>query len=251
MTQVSLVIHYGPKPARLQALIADCQARISKLLGARFQPYDPRQVHGTLVSLERTPENANLNFAQLRNCIKPMDFEGLLSYLRTSQAIPFQIQVGGFDDHDYPFISKGKKPYERSFAIQDNKVVLIGWPASTPSSPGAAPFVYPNTLDDIRKAAQAFNVLHTYHRNPADMDNDFYFRIGLADGAALTARMRKKVERELRAYLKAISPVILEVAINDIYVVAYTDNCLPYESTRAWSIADPAVTGDFIRSLYD
>ena len=258
MRQVSLVTLYGQKPANLQGLIIDCQERISSIPGIRFQPYDPRQVHGTLISLERTFGKANLNFALYRNSMKPMDFDGLLLFLRTAVKIPFQIQIGGFENRDYPFVSQGKKPYERSFSIQDDKAVLMGWPVRIATLPSISSnfeskesLVYPNTLDDLRRAAQDFNILHTYHRDMLDVDNDFYFRIGLVEPSSLDAQMRKNMEDTLRVYLEAIPPVIVEIAIKDIHIVSYVDNRLPYESTQAWPISDSSVTGEFICGLYD
>lgn len=63
-----------------------------------------------------------------------MDFDGLLNFLRCCVQIPFEVQIGGFGDRDYPFVSdpfeKGQynRPYDRMLSIQGDIVLIMGWP---------------------------------------------------------------------------------------------------------------------------
>lgn len=186
MRQISLITLYGPKPVELQKLITECQNKISTILGAGFLAYDIKQVHGTIVSLERSSGKSNSNFVSYKKHFEQMDFDGLLHFLRAGGVFPFQVQIGGFTNRDYPFTSRGKRPYERSFILRDDKVVLMGWPIRgqhlTITSPEPVDLIqesriYPNILDNMRKAVQTYNILHSYHHDPTDVDNDYYFRI--------------------------------------------------------------------------
>ena len=57
-----------------------------------------------------------------------MNLEGILDYLRRCGHFPLAVQVGGYGKRDYPFVSRQARPYERSFSIQGDKVVVMGWP---------------------------------------------------------------------------------------------------------------------------
>jgi len=133
----------------------------------------------SLVGLERSG-TSNRNFQKYRDKQVEMDLTGLLHFLRLGGRFPFHIQLGGFQDREYPFTSRGQNPYHRSFSIQkDNKVVLMGWPLHGPLPNLALPRVtmsdwiqesrsYPNVLDELRRAFQSFNVLHRYHGTLTD-----------------------------------------------------------------------------------
>jgi hypothetical protein len=262
MRQVTLVALYGEKPTALSELIIACQKQISAHLGNNFQPYEIEQVHATIVGLERVSGSGsfNLNFARHRNQEKLMDLAGLLSLIRTSSGIPFHVQIGGFEKRDYPFTSRGEKPCDRSFSIQGNKLVLMGWPIGgslltkatiNPGKSSSKSPIYPTVIDDFRLAAQNFNILHTYHRKPTDVDNDFYFRIGLLQHNSLTPQLKETVEKTLREFLSNIEPIIVEVKRSQLCIAAYTDETLPTRSTQVWSVDNIKVTADLIENLYD
>ncbi len=264
MKQVTLVMLYGPKPSYLPELILDCQRQIANILGSCFQPYSISQVHATFIGLERVPRSAmiNLNMTKYRGRSATMDFSGLLNFMRTGGYFPLQVQIGGFQDRDYPFESRGQKPYERSFSIQGEEAataIILGWPIrGKPLRHLQSDIVklvqenriYTNQLDQARQAVQAFNLLHHYHRELTDVDNDFYFRIGTIHQSSVDYSLRQSVVTTLRQYLSQLQPMIVEVTLSDIYVVSYENESLPVDSSEAWSISDPTVTPEFIQELY-
>jgi hypothetical protein len=218
--QATLVALYGPKPPAFEQLIARC----GQAIGRSFSPCGIDQIHATIVGLERTSALDNLNFHRHRNQTAAMDLPGFLNHLRNSPLLPFRVQIGGFADRDYPFSSRGSRPYRRSFSIQGDKAVVMGWPIQDR--------LYPDTLHTLRQAAQPYNILHAYHRDPSDFDNDFYFRIGFVD------RTAPGPEQDVREILAGADPVILEVTASDLCVASYIDDALPRESTIAWPIDD-------------
>ncbi len=260
MRQLSLIALYGQKEERLHKLISECQKKVADIFGIRFQPYDVCQIHGTLVSLARVVETrSNLNMSKYRNRQENMDFSGLLSFIRMGKQFPFQVQIGGFQNREYPFTSLGQRPYERSFQINHDKIVLIGWPICGRLSRNAKlevidlrqeARIYPNTLDDIRRAFQTFNILHRYHGNVTDIDNDFYFRIGMLDSTSITAKTLEEVQNAMKAYLASVAPIILEITVMDVYIACYESEELSPSFTQVWSISNPQLTPEFLWTLY-
>jgi hypothetical protein len=255
MRQVSLLALYGDKPPALAELIVACQQRLATGLGGSFRPLDVRQVHATIIGLERagTTGSANRNMLAYRGRADAMDFAGMLGFLRGSGALPFQVQVGGFLDREYPFTSRGASPYERSFSIQEDRSVLIGWPVLTEwdarESPCAAAR-YPNTLHAIRQTLQRYNILHAYHRTATDMDNDFYLRIGVVAGPA-SRKLLGEMEHAVRCDLAQAGPVLIDVALEHIGVAAYIDDTMALSTTRYRPIAEPTLDARTVIALYD
>ena len=259
-TQLTLVSFYGDKPRDFAGLIARCQQLVAKTVGSAFIPYDVRQVHATIIGLERHHAPAyNANFFKHRGRNVPMDFSGFLTRLRESGRIPFEVQLGGFANRDYPFTSRDKTPFERSFSVQEDEVVVMGWPVQVtpPDTPAATPATrtkvtrsYPPTLDGLRRAAQNYGILHRYHRAETDADNDLFFRIGLIDAKAVAPEAIDALEKQARKYLSTQRPLVIRVGLEDIYIAAYDDDRLPVSSTRTWPLADPQVTGSFVAGLF-
>lgn len=258
MKQVTLAMLYGPKPAYLSTVIAECQKQIASLLGNCFQPYDLLQVHATLVNLDQIPgsQGSNPYFSAYRGASRSMDIGGLLTFLRTAGHLPFRVQIGGFQDRDYPFSSHRQRPYSRSLSIVGNEIVvarMIGWPigAETNDSHLAQEmYMYPAPLEDIRRASENFNILHRYYIGSTDIDNDFYFRIGLIHRLAPESSLCRQAEQVVRAFLSTIKPVIVDITLADVYVVSFRDETLPLASTEIWPVNDDRVTPEFIWSLY-
>jgi hypothetical protein len=95
----------------------------------------------------------------------------------------------------------------------------------------------------VRRAAQAYGVLHAYHRALTDIDNDLFFRIGLlVDRTSLTERVRDTLESEVRQFLSMQPPLILDIRLDQVSVALYEEDTLPPSSTRVWSLADPDLT---------
>jgi hypothetical protein len=153
-------------------LIGLCCEKIAEAIGKQFSPYEMAQIHATVVGLERTAGSAscNLNYQRYRGESVEMDLPGFFNYLSSDAPLPFSIQIGGFANRDYPFTSRGHRPYDRSFSIQGDKAVVMGWPRiGRPSMqlPTAAiakteeGWLYPRTLDEIRLTAEEYGILHS------------------------------------------------------------------------------------------
>jgi hypothetical protein len=119
----------------------------------------------------------------------------------------------------------------------------MGWPVTRDQ-----PASYPNTLDDLRKSAQAFGILHDYHPRPDDVDNDFYFRIGLID-PVLEDRTRQHVESLVRGVL-ASRAIMQDVSVSTLFFASYSDTTLPYGDTNVLSLTDAGLADNDIPSLY-
>jgi hypothetical protein len=259
-TQVTLISLYGDKNEDFSAAIKKWQQVVAEGVGSAFTPYDVRQIHATIIGLERVRAPAyNANFSTHRKRDVAMNFDGLLAYVRGCGHVPFEVQLGGFAQRDYPFTSRENTPYERSLSVQGDKVVVIGWPVrgepfskhpATPADAIREARTYPLTLDIIRHAMQGFGVLHGYHRTLTDIDNDLFFRIGLIDLKATTPAMTGDLEIRARRLLSTQRALVLEIRLEDIYIAAYDDDRLPVGSTQLWSLADPRVTGQFVAGLF-
>lgn len=113
MKCISLVALYGAKPSHFSRFVARSRIRIVDLLGGSFQPYDIHQIHATIVTLQHVPgsEYWNSNFYKFRHKKEPMDFAGLLHFLRYGSYFPFHVRIAGFKPLERPFLSQGKAPY--------------------------------------------------------------------------------------------------------------------------------------------
>jgi hypothetical protein len=255
--QATLVAFYGDKPQPLRDLISSCQLLLADALGQDFCPYELGQVHATIVGLERIEDQPllhNLNFRKHRGVIRVMDLPGFRDFVIDHFRVPMTVQLTGFQNHDYPFVSRGLPPFLRSFAIQGDKAVVMGWPIIGGSS--GARFVpiadrtYPKTLDDLRVAAQAFGILHEYHRVPADFDNDFYFRIGLLSTKGLEPAREREIEERVRDHLAGTEPVLIQVSPAALSFVSYVDNTMPISTSVALGLTDVQRPSDFV-GLYE
>jgi hypothetical protein len=262
MKQITLISLYGKKNKDFAALIERCQEFVRSAAGVVFAPYDSSQIHGTIIGLELGAASAlhNANFAKYRSREVVMDLDGFFNYLRRCGHFPLEVQIGAYDKRDYPFTSRQTIPYERSFSIQNDRIVMMGWPIRgnpslvTPATPCAwvqEARLYPLTLDVIRHAAQGFGVLHSYHRELNDVDNDLFFRIGLVDPKSLTEQARRALEGEVRQFLSKQVPLVLDLRLDDIFVAVYEDDTLPPSSTQVWPLTDPKVNQEFVLSHLD
>ena len=261
MHQLSLVALYGKKDSLLSRVILECQNKLARIPGIRFKPYNESQIHGTIIGLDRiNMSKHNLNMHEYRNKCVDMNISGMLNFFRKGDALPFSVQIGGFQNKDYSFTSLKKRPFERSFQSIGNKVILIGWPIVKepcdinnglnnnlfPIQPR-----YPNSLDEIRKTCQQFNILHKYHSNPEDIDNDFYFRIGTIDPAYIDTSLLQQTQQDIRHYLASIEPVFIEITLDNIYIASYKDDELPVGTTELWPINNKQLSDDDIWKLYN
>jgi hypothetical protein len=245
-TQVTLVAYHGTKTVELSDFIRVCQDKLAGRLLSGFRPYDIEQVHGTIIGLEGDrigEEILNKNFQILRGEKKSMDIDQILDFLRSTDALPIQIRIGGFRPYDkYPFNSRGQHPYFRSFSVQGQIAVAMGWPVIAEQ--------YPNSLHKLRWELQKFNILHKYHKHPDDVDNDFFFVLGRVDRDSIKDIVIQEVEETLRAYLAGLRPIVIPVGKEQLSIVGYLDPQLPTATSISFSLTDKELDGKRIRNLY-
>src|SRR6266704_1015247 len=119
---ISAVAFYGPKTGRLRELLTGVQALIAEHVGGDFRPYAPDQVHATLIAL-------NGEHAGER---REMDLPRVMDILARRFATPLRVRIGGFrPGQEIPFTSRGQHLAERSFSVQGEAFVLVGWPTDS------------------------------------------------------------------------------------------------------------------------
>ncbi|HTX91802.1 MAG TPA: hypothetical protein VMC09_11375 [Anaerolineales bacterium] len=259
----ALVAIYGNKSTDLVELIDDCQSRISRMIGNAFHPYKIQQVHATITGIGQISslksQKPGMNEQDSSQVEIDIDVDGLLHYLLKSGVLPFQVQIGGYQKRNYPFLSRGTSPYERSFSLRDGKALIIGWPIrGKPNTNQNTSFIelvheskiYPLTLDDIRQAARGFGFLHKYYQNINDFDNDFYFRIGLFDTTAISVEQQEAVENNIRTFLSDSIPVIIEINKHNLFFVFGDQETLPPDSTKTYSVSDPSISKNILGQIH-
>ena len=217
---ISAVAFYGPKTGPLRELLAGVQALIAEHVGEDFRPYSLEQVHATLIALNgvRDPETgAIVNEYLLAHAgvRREMDLPRVMDIL--ARAAPMRVRIGGFrPDQEAPFTSRGQHLAERAFSVQDRAFVLVGWPADSLAGAG-------RPLDDLRREMNAAHVLHRYHVQATDVDNDLHLVVGHHAGAppGALARATAAVRDKLAA-----DPVDLTIGLADIKIVAADSHTL-------------------------
>lgn len=227
---LTLVCHYGAKPAPLAALLQSLVELLEHRFGAAFEPYALGQMHATLIGLEtERVEGRQVNrwFWKHRGELRVPDAERLANHLATTPRLPLRVRFGGFlPSGDYPFTSRRQHPYERMFQCQGGQVVLMGWPETNGE--------FPATLAELRRDFESANLLHKYHADPGrDADNDLFLVLGHLDGSRLLAADVTAVERDARELL-ARTPTWVEIDRDALTLVAYSDARLPEGECQCW-----------------
>jgi hypothetical protein len=236
---LTIVAGYGDKSADLQRLLADCQARLQRELGAAFRPYPLPQIHATLVGLERDPRHPERHrLSGVVGLRASLDVAGFVEHL-VARWRPLSIRFGGFEEAERPFTSRGELPFARSFSVQRDKAVLIGWPVERP---GRGTWRFPEVLEGIRREARRFGIVHAYHVGSEAMDNDCYLRVGLLDDAGSGTgdpgeRMQTRAQR-VRKWLSRCKPCIATLTLEDLSLVRYSDDTLPSATSEACALTD-------------
>ena len=262
MRQATLVAFYGAKRGPLGSFLRTWQDRLGRATqrleaGIAFRPYPLAQIHATIIGLERSTQRGfrNRNLQELTGRAPAMRLPALFAFILEAGHLPFDAQFGGFENRDDPFRSRGARPYHRSFSIQGRTAVIIGWPVRAPRRGGdgrPTGRAYPPILDDLRRSAQRFNVLHRWHRESSDVDNDLYLRLGLIAGE-LAESQRELVEDEMRRALSGSLPLLVQLTTSDLAVVSYPANeeTLPIARSEVVQLTDPRLRdADFIARLY-
>jgi hypothetical protein len=213
---VSAVAFYGPKAGPLRELLAGVQAMIAEHVADRFLPYTLDQVHATLISLEgvRDPDTqavVNDYYLKYAGSRRQMDLRQVTDILTRRFRDPLRVRIGGFrPQQEVPFTSRDQHPFERTFSVQGNAFVLMGWPVVSVGGPA-------RPLDELRRDMNDANVRHKYHPGDADVDNDLHMVVGHHAGAPDDAL--QEVVDAVRAKLAA-EPVELDIGLGDVKIVA-------------------------------
>lgn len=217
---VSAVAFYGPKAGRLRELVSGVQDLIASHVGGDFLPYTQEQVHATLIALNGVRDGGTvvnaytLEFAGRR---REMDLPRAMDILARRFATPLPVRIGGFrPDQAPPFTSRGQHPAQRSFSVQDRAFVLVGWPAASITGDG-------QPLDELRREMNAAGLLHRYHAQPGDVDNDLHMVVGHHAGAPAAALDRATAAVRDRL---AAEPASLSIGLADVKIVAADSHTL-------------------------
>ena len=217
---ISAVAFYGPKTGRLHELLTGVQAQIAEHVGNDFRPYTLDQVHATLIALNGVRAGGTIVNEYLLEHAgerREMDLPRVMDILARRFATPLRVRIGGFrPGQAVPFTSRGQHVAERSFSVQGQAFVLVGWPAESLAGAG-------RPLDDLRREMNAAGVLHRYHARPGDVDNDLHLVVGHQAGApaAALARATAAVRDKLAA-----DPADLAIALSDVTIVAADSHTL-------------------------
>jgi len=217
---ISAVAFYGPKTGRLRELLTGVQAQIAEHVGNDFRPYTLDQVHATLIALNGVRAGGTIVNEYLLEHAgerREMDLPRVMDILARRFATPLRVRIGGFrPGQPVPFTSRGQHVAERSFSVQGEAFVLMGWPAESLAGAG-------RPLDDLRREMNAAGVLHRYHARPGDVDNDLHLVVGHQAGApaAALARATAAVRDKLAA-----DPANLAIALSDVTIVAADSHTL-------------------------
>lgn len=227
---VTLVAYYGKsKPILLQNLILALQKNIEQQIGSsKFEKYPLEQVHGTIIGLEGKPIDGvilNTNYLQASRIECQINLPDVLNWALTTNLLPLMIRIGGYDPSQaYPFASRNFHPYLRSFSIQGDIAVAMGWPVRKLSNGRT---YYPMDIDDLRRSFNDYNVLHKYHKAETDIDNDFFFVLGNVRRDQLTRTDTMRLQRVMRDVLYRYKPVDIVIKPINLSLVVYTDPKLP------------------------
>jgi hypothetical protein len=213
---ISAVALYGPKSGPVRDFLAGVQATIAAHIGDRFRPYSLDQVHGTLIALDGVPDPAtgavvNEYYRTRTGGGREMDLRRAMDILASHLAQPLRVRLGGYQPgQEFGFTSRGQHLHDRSFSVQDNAFVLVGWPVV--SLAGAD-----RPLDALRRDMNAAHVLHRYHVRGTDVDNDLHLVVGHHADAAPSS-----LERVTDAVRGQLAAAGLEIAIglDDVKIVA-------------------------------
>lgn len=88
-------------------------------------------------------------------------------------------------------------------------------------------------------------MLHKYHPQPTDADNDLFFVLGQVPGG-LAEPQRSVLETQAREHLRQ-TRVEVCIQAKDLSLVQYTDPALPPESSTAWPL--PQLTAAALAQL--
>ena len=243
-TQLTIVSHYGHKPEALIDLIVMLQNKLSLSLGSAFRPYEMEQVHGTIIGLEGTFTNRGILSKWFKDTLeieKYIEPSVLLDFLRSGRLGEVELKIGGWQSHEeYGFRSRDQHPFLRSFSIQGEITVAMGWPFHNGK--------YSDGLYMMRKSFEEVNILHKWHKGNY-RDNDFFFVLGRIDKRRVNPFQLQQIATEIRVILAGIDERV-QINKDTVSIVAYVDTQLPLTTSEAFSLNDPDLTPELISQLY-
>jgi hypothetical protein len=213
---ISALAQYGPKSGPVRDFLAGVQATIAAHVGDRFRPYSLDQVHGTLIALDGVPDPAtgtlvNEYYRTRTGGGREMDLRRAMDILAAHLAQPLHVRLGGYQpDQEFGFTSRGQHLHDRSFSVQDNAFVLVGWPVVSLAGPD-------RPLDELRRDMHAAHVLHRYHVRATDVDNDLHLVLG--HHADAPAGSLARAEAAVRGQLAAAG-IDIAISLGDVKIVA-------------------------------
>ena len=217
---ISVVAFCGPKTGRLREFLTGVQALIAEQVGEDFRPYTLDQVHATLIALNGVRVGGTIVNEYLLEHAgerREMDLPRVMDILARRFAVPLRVRIGGFRaGQAVPFTSRGQHLAERTFSVQGEAFVLVGWPTESIFGTG-------RPLDELRREMNAAGALHRYHARPADVDNDLHLVVGHQSGApaGALARATAAVRDQLAA-----EPADLAIGLSDVKIVAADSHTL-------------------------
>jgi hypothetical protein len=244
-TQLTLVTHYGDKPDSFANLIIMLQDKLSESFGSAFGPYDLEQVHATIIGFEGLVSDRGIEsqwFFENSGSHRIIDPKQLLEFLRSDEIKDIEFKIGGWLSHNngYGFTSRGQHPFIRSFSIQGEIAVAMGWPLIEDQ--------YSEELYQLRKSFESVNVLHKWHKD-GYKDNDLFFVLGRVSKDHLNPFVIKKATAEIRVILSGVDERVI-VGRDTMSIVAYVDPQLPIKTSESFDLNDPNLTPQLIKQLY-
>ena len=237
---ISAVAFYGPKAGRLRELVAGVQDLIAGHVGGDFRPYTPEQVHATLIALNGVRDGGtvvNEYMLELAGQRREMDLPRVMDILARRFATPLRVRIGGFrPGQAIPFTSRGQHLAERSFSVQGEAFVLVGWPADSLTGAG-------RPVDELRREMNAAGLLHRYHAHPGDVDNDLHMVVGHHAGAPAAA-----LDRAAGAVRDMLAgrPADLAIGLPDVRIVAADSHTMAPPLYVSGIPADEASIRDYL-----
>jgi hypothetical protein len=242
--QATLTSFYGDKSSELETFIFACQNKILGVIGASFLPYPFEQVHATIIGLEGfriTDKIKNGNFESNLAETRLVDPSKFLQFVRSDDIPSIDIKIGGYQKGEQRFKSRNEDPYNRSFSIQGDIVVAMGWPTAAPNKK--------QLLDEFRRKFNNVNILHKWHRTPAEIDDDFYFVLGRIQ--RLKNERKMELMDVMRKFLATeVTPITVKLDRECLSVVGYLDTQLPRQTSCAFPVMDAKLTSDVFLGLY-
>ena len=241
--QATLVAFYGKKNNDLEAFISACQNKILETIGSSFLPYSLEQVHGTIIGLEGyriADKIKNANFESYLRQTRLVDPSALLEFIRSDDFPLIDVKIGGYLPSGQCFESRSQDPYERSFSVQGNSLVAMGWPTVAPEGQ--------TILDDCRRSFNKVNALHKWHRTPTEIDDDFYFVLGQV--RELQKDPKEQLIESMRQFLSIEITIDVTVGRNSLSIIGYLDTQLPTSISHVFPVMGSGLTPKTFLNLY-